>query len=75
MSSATTDLQIVRVPIDHLHPRPGDVVYEPFGGSGTQLIAAERTGRLCYAMEQEPRYCDVAVARFEAFSGEKALRG
>jgi len=47
----------------------------PFGGSGTQLIAAERTGRLCYAMEQEPRYCDVAVARFEAFSGEKALRG
>jgi DNA modification methylase len=35
------------------HTRPGDIVYEPFLGSGTQLIAAERTGRICYAMEQE----------------------
>src|SRR4051794_39676635 len=56
------------------HTRPGDVVYEPFSGSGTQLIAAERTGRLCYALEQEPRYCDVAVARWESFSGEKAVQ-
>jgi len=56
------------------HTRPGDVVYEPFSGSGTQLIAAERTGRVCYAMEMEPRYCDVARARWEAFSGEKAKR-
>src|SRR5438309_5380247 len=56
------------------HTRPGDVVYEPFSGSGTQLIAAERTGRLCYAVEQEPRYCDVAVARWESLSGEKARR-
>jgi DNA modification methylase len=54
------------------HTRPGDIVYEPFSGSGTQLIAAERTGRLCYAMEQEPRYCDVAKARWESFSGLKA---
>ena len=43
-------------------------------GSGTQLIAAERTGRICYAIDQEPRYCDVARARWEAFSGEKAER-
>jgi len=56
------------------HARPGDIVYEPFSGSGTQLIAAERTGRLCYAMEQEPRYVDVAVAWWEAFSGERAAR-
>ena len=56
------------------HTRPGDVVYEPFSGSGTQLIAAERTGRICYAMEQEPRYVDVARARWEAFSGQKAGR-
>jgi len=56
------------------HTRPGDIVYEPFLGSGTQLVAAERTGRLCYAMEQEPRYCDVARARWEAFSGQKAAR-
>src|SRR6266516_4437489 len=57
------------------HTRPGDICYEPFSGSGTQLIAAERTGRVCYAMEQEPIYCDVAVRRWEAFSGEKATRG
>jgi len=50
------------------------VVYEPFSGSGTQLIAAERTGRLCYAMEQEPWFCDVAVARWELFGGQKATR-
>ncbi len=56
------------------HTRPGDICYEPFSGSGTQLIAAERTGRICYAMEQEPIYCDVAVRRWEAFSGEKARR-
>lgn len=56
------------------HTRPGDIVYEPFCGSGTQLIAAERTGRLCHAMEQEPRYVDVARVRWEAFSGQKAVR-
>ncbi len=54
--------------------RPGDICYEPFSGSGTQMIAAERTGRLCYAMEMEPRYCDVAKARWESFSGQKAVR-
>ena len=57
------------------HTRSGDIVYEPFLGSGTQLIAAERTGRLCFAMEQEPRYCDVARLRWEAFSGGKAVKG
>jgi DNA modification methylase len=56
------------------HTRPGDICYEPFSGSGTQLIAAERTGRLCYAMEQEPRYVDVARLRWEAFAGQKAVR-
>jgi len=49
-----------------------DVVAEPFLGSGTTLIAAERTGRRCYAMEIDPRYCRVAIARWEAFTGERA---
>ena len=56
------------------HTEPGAVCYEPFSGSGTQVIAAERLGRRCFALEQEPRYVDVAVARWEAFSGEKALK-
>src|SRR6266545_4321033 len=56
------------------HTKPGDIVYEPFCGSGTQLIAAERTGRVCCAMEQEPLYVDIAVRRWEAFSGQKATR-
>lgn len=56
------------------HTAPGAICYEPFLGSGTQLIAAERLGRRCYALELEPRYVDVAVARWEAFSGELAVR-
>jgi DNA modification methylase len=60
-------------PIEH-HTEAGDVVYESFSGSGTQLIAAGRTGRLCFAMEQSPLYVDLAVRRWEAFSGETAVR-
>jgi DNA modification methylase len=50
--------------------RPGDIVLDLFRGSGTQLIACERLGRRCYALELA--YVDVAVRRWEAFSGEKA---
>ena len=60
-------------PIEY-HTEPGEIVYEPFSGSGTQIIAAERTGRVCYAIEQEPAYIDVAVARWEAFTGGTATR-
>ena len=56
------------------HTEVGDMCYEPFLGSGTQIIAAERLARRCYAMEQEPQYVDVAVLRWEAFSGQKAVR-
>jgi DNA modification methylase len=54
------------------HTRPGAICYEPFCGSGSQLIAAERLERKCYALEIEPRFCDVAVRRWEAFTGRKA---
>ena len=51
----------------------GDV-YDPFSGSGTTIIAAEREKRRCYAMEISPAYVDLAVARWEAFTGRKATR-
>ena len=52
---------------------PGQAVYEPFSGSGTSIIAAEITGRACLAMELNPAYVDVAVKRWEDFTGEKAV--
>jgi len=52
---------------------PGQAVYEPFSGSGTSIIAAEITGRACLAMELNPTYVDVAVKRWEDFTGEKAV--
>jgi DNA modification methylase len=54
--------------------RQGDLVLDPFLGSGSSLIAAERTGRSCLAIELDPRYCDVSLARWEAFTGEIAER-
>ena len=51
-----------------------DLVYEPFAGSGTTVIACERTGRTCMAMELDPGYCDVVVRRWEEFTGRKAER-
>lgn len=50
------------------------LVYDPFLGSGTTLIAAEQLGRTCYGMEISPAYCDVIVARWEALTGRKAER-
>ena len=54
---------------------PGQVVYEPFLGSGTSLIAAETTGRTCHAVELDPAYVDVAVQRWQAFTGKEAVHG
>jgi hypothetical protein len=50
----------------------GDAVYEPFLGSGTTLIAAESIGRICLAIEIDPLYVDVAVRRWQAFTGRQA---
>jgi DNA modification methylase len=50
----------------------GEAVYDPFLGSGTTLIAAETTGRVCLAVELSPLYVDVAVRRWQAFTGAKA---
>jgi DNA modification methylase len=65
-------VELSRRPIVY-HTRVGDVCYEPFVGSGSQLIAAEELGRRCYGMELAPEYVDVVVARWEAFTGQKAV--
>jgi len=48
------------------------LVYEPFGGSGSTLIACQKNNRGCYSMELDPKYCDVIVKRWEDFTGNKA---
>lgn len=53
---------------------PGDRVLDPFGGSGSTLIAAERLGRACSLLEIDPVYCEVAISRWEAFTGREAVR-
>ena len=50
------------------------LIYEPFCGSGTTLIAAEQLNRKCYGMEISPQYCDVIVKRWETLTGKKATR-
>ena len=50
----------------------GDVVLDLFLGSGSTLVAAERTGRICYGLELDPHYCSMVLARWEAFTGNKA---
>ncbi len=56
------------------HLRPGGVLYDPFAGSGPAIVAAERLGRTCYAMEIDPRYAQVAIERWERFTGRHAER-
>jgi DNA modification methylase len=64
-------VELIRRPIEY-HTRVGEIVYEPFSGSGTALVAAEMTGRSCYAMELSPAFCDAATRRWENFTGRKA---
>ena len=52
----------------------GDIVVDPFLGSGTTMIAVEQLGRTCYGIEISPAYCDVCVTRWENLTGKKAER-
>lgn len=51
----------------------GNNVVDLFGGSGSTVMACEQTGRNCYTMEFDPKYCDVIIKRWEKFTGEKAV--
>ena len=53
--------------------RPGQLVYDPFLGSGTSLIAAEMTGRTCIGLEISPAYVDVILRRWQHFTGRTAI--
>jgi DNA modification methylase len=65
-------VECMRRPIEN-NSSPGQAVYEPFMGSGTTLIAAEISGRVCFGIELNPAYVDVAVERWQNFTGEDAV--
>lgn len=73
-----SDLHPTTKPIDLLEylinnsTKQNDKVADLFGGSGSTLIACEKTNRKCFMMELDPHYCDVIVARFEKYTGQKA---
>ena len=65
-------VECMKRPIEN-NSKPGDAVYEPFSGSGTTIISCELTQRRCYAVELSPAYVDLAVRRWEAFTGREAV--
>jgi DNA modification methylase len=71
--STQKPIEAMRRPIMN-NSKPGDFVYDPFLGSGTTLIACEMEARKCLGLELEPKYVDVIVQRWEAFTGRKAER-
>lgn len=54
--------------------RRGELVLDPFGGSGSTLIAAEQLGRICYTIELDPHYCDAIIDRWQKQTGQKAKK-
>jgi DNA modification methylase len=71
--STQKPVRLWEIPIQN-HTTPGDVIYDPFCGSGTALIAAEKTSRVCVGIDLDPRYVHAAVSRWEAFTGQQAVR-
>ncbi len=64
-------IKLFEIPILN-HTQRGETIFEPFSGSGSAIVAAEKTGRTCLALEIDPRYVQVAVSRWEAFTGQSA---
>ena len=64
-------VELMRRPILN-HLRRGELVYDPFLGSGTTLAAAELTERVCYGIELDPKYADVVVERWQTLTGKNA---
>jgi DNA modification methylase len=70
--STQKPIECMQKPIEN-NSSPGQAIYEPFSGSGTTIIAGEMTGRHIYAVELNPAYVDVAVKRWQNFTGQKAI--
>lgn len=70
--STQKPVECMRRPIEN-NSSPGQAVYEPFSGSGTTIIACEMTGRSCHAVELDPAYVDVAIGRWQEFTGKPAV--
>lgn len=71
LHSTQKPTEIFAIPM-RKHTRIGEVCYEPFSGSGTQIMAAELERRVCYALEIEPRFCDLAINRWQELTGKTA---
>lgn len=69
--STQKPVECMKRPIEN-NSSVGQAVYEPFSGSGTTIIAAEMTGRSCHAIELNPPYVDVAILRWQGFTGQQA---
>jgi DNA modification methylase len=63
--------RLFEIPLE-AHTAPGDVVFEPFNGSGSNLIAAEKLGRRCCAIDLTPQFIDGTVLRWEKATGRRA---
>jgi DNA modification methylase len=70
---AQRPVECMRRPIEN-NSNPGQAVYDPFMGSGTTIIAAETIGRVCYGVEINPLYVDMAIRRWQNFTGKTATR-
>ena len=70
--SCQKPLQLMKKPIT-FNTRPGEIVYDPFLGSGSTLIAAELTDRICFGLDLYPHYVDVIVMRWQELTGKKAV--
>lgn len=66
-------IELLEKPIKHAS-KEDDIVLDLFGGSGSTLIACEKTNRICYMMELDEKYCDVIIKRYEDYTGNKAER-